>query len=385
MRKLFAIVLAGVMVLSAKVVEASNGSQYAGYGAQAMGMGGASIANPTDSTAAVNNPAGMGAVGTRVDGSLMATGGQLRSNVHGAKNSDDVLVFLPGFGVNYQYRPDITLGLAVSGYGAGVDYGKSIPAFGTSKVKSTLAQMLIAPTATYEFAPGHYFGLSVKLGYESLMLHGLENFGATNDTDHALGIGVGVGYMGTIAPGLRLGVTYSSPVWFQKLDAHDDIIPDGRLNAPQQAGAGLAYDLGDWTFAFDYVWINWASQKTFANSLTEGGAAGASNGPGFGWRDQNVFRFGVNYKVNERLQVRTGLSLANHQVPDREATLIAVAPCDQPKSAHLGLTYKLSDDLELTGAYMYDLRHITKGTGASEGTEAGGELHMLTVGVGYKF
>lgn len=384
MRKLLGIALAGAVALSTRV-EASNGSQYAGYGAQAMGMGGASIANPTDSTAAVNNPAGMGVVGTRLDGSLMATGGQLRSNVHGAKNSDDVLVFLPGFGVNYQYRPDVTLGLAVSGYGAGVDYGHAIPAFGTSKVKSTLAQMLIAPTATYEFAPGHYFGLSVKLGYESLMLNGLENFGATNDTDHALGVGVGVGYLGTLAPGLRVGVTYSSPVWFQKLDAHEDIIPDGRLNAPQQAGAGLAYDLGDWTLAFDYVWINWASQKTFGNSLTEGGAPGSGNGPGFGWRDQNVFRFGVNYKVNDRLQVRTGLSLANHQVPDREATLIAVAPCNQPKSAHLGLTYQVSDDLEVTGAYMYDFRHITKGTGASEGVEAGGELHMLTVGLGYKF
>jgi len=373
------------LLLFATTVSASNGPQYAGYGAQAMGMGGASIANPTDSLAAVNNPAGMGAVGSRIDGSLTATAGQLRSDVHGSESSDDVLVFVPGFGVNYQYQPDVTLGLSVSGYGAGIDYGKPIPAFGTSNVKSELTQMLIAPTATYEFQPGHYLGLSVKLGYESLMLHGLENFGATNDRDHALGAGLGIGYMGTIAPGLRLGVTYSTPVWFQKLDAHEDIIPSGRLNIPQQAGMGLAYDSGAWTFAFDYLWINWSSEKALANSLTEGGAPGASNGPGFGWRDQNVFRFGVNYQYNDRLQLRTGLSLANHQVPDREATLISIAPCNQPKSAHLGFTYKVSEEVEVTGAYMYDFRHITKGTGASEGVEAGGELHMMTVGLGYKF
>ncbi|MBC8982396.1 outer membrane protein transport protein [Pseudomonas lurida] len=371
--------------LFATTAMASNGPQYAGYGAQAMGMGGASIANPTDSLAAVNNPAGMGAVGTRIDGSLTTTAGQLRSNVQGSENVDDLVVFVPGFGVNYQYKPDITLGLSVSGYGAGIDYGKSIPAFGTSKVKSELAQILIAPTATYEFQPGHYVGLSVKLGYESLMLHGLENFGATNDRDHALGAGLGIGYMGTIAPGLRLGVTYSTPVWFQKLDAHEDIIPNGSLNIPQQAGMGLAYDTGALTFAFDYLWINWSNEKALANSLTEGGAPGASNGPGFGWRDQNVFRFGVNYKYNDRLQLRTGLSLANHQVPDREATLISIAPCNQPKSAHLGFTYKMSEEVEVTGAYMHDFRHITKGKGASEGVEAGGELHMLTVGVGYKF
>ncbi|AZC18231.1 MULTISPECIES: OmpP1/FadL family transporter [Pseudomonas] len=372
-------------LLVATTAGASNGPQYAGYGAQAMGMGGAAIANPTDAVAAVNNPAGMGLVGTRIDGSLTATTGQLRSNVQGAKNSDDVLVFVPGFGANYQYRPDITVGVAVSGYGAGIDYGKSVPAFGSSKVKSELAQMLVAPTATYEFQPGHYLGLSLKLGYETLMLHGLENFGASNDRDHALGAGLGIGYLGTIAPGLRLGLTYSSPVWFQKLDAHEDIIPNGRLNMPQQAGLGLAYDSGPWTFAFDYLWIDWSSEKALANSLTQGGPPGAGNGPGFGWRDQQVFRFGVNYHYSERLQLRTGVSLANHQVPDREATLVSIAPCNQPKSLHLGLTYQVSDQLEVTGAYMYDLRHITKGEGASEGVEAGGELHMLTVGLGYRF
>lgn len=122
-----------------------------------------------------------------------------------------------------------------------------------------------------------------------------------------------------------------------------------------------------------------------ANSLTEGGAPGASDGPGFGWRDQHVFRFGVNYQYSDRLQLRTGLSLANHQVPDREATLIAIAPCNQPKSAPLGFTYKESEQVEAPGAYMYDFRHIIKGKGASEGVEAGGELHMLTVGLGYKF
>ncbi len=384
MNTYFQAMLAGLL-LAATTAGASNGPQYAGYGAQAMGMGGAAIANPTDALAAVNNPAGMGAVGSRVDGSLTATAGQLRSDVQGTKRSDDVLVFVPGFGVNYQYHPDITFGVSVSGYGAGIDYDKPIPAFGTSKVKSELAQMLIAPTATYAFQPGHYLGLSVKLGYESLMLHGLENFGATNDRDHALGAGLGIGYLGTLAPGLRLGLTYSTPVWFQKLDAHEDIIPNGRLNIPQQAGIGLAYDSGPWTFAFDYLWIDWSREKALANSLTQGGAPGASDGPGFGWRDQHVFRFGVNYHYSERLQLRTGVSLANHQVPDREATLIAIAPCNQPKSAHLGFTYQLSSELEVTGAYMYDFRHITKGKGASAGVEAGGELHMLTVGLGYRF
>lgn len=384
MKNLLGVILAGTAILSSRV-EAANGDQYAGYGVTAMGMGGASIANPVDATAAVNNPAGMGAIGSRVDGNVMVTVGQLRSNVHGANNNDDIFLLLPGFGANYQYSPDVTFGITAAGYGAGVDYGKPIPAFGTSNVKSALSQLILSPTTTYQFAPGHYLGFSVKLGYESLMLRGLENFGAANDTDHALGFGFGVGYLGIIEPNLRLGLNYTSPVWFQKMDAHEDIIPDGRLNAPQQAGAGLAYDWGNWTIAFDYVWLNWASQKTFNNSLTQGGVPGSSNGPGFGWQNQNVFRLGANYKVNRRLQLRTGVSLANHQVPNDEAMLIAICPCNQSKSVTTGLTYAISKNLEVSGSYMYDLRHITKGAGASAGADAGGELHMLAVGFGYKY
>ena len=107
MKRCVCFTLACLGLLAAKA-EASNGPQYAGYGTQAMGMGGASIANPTDALAAVNNPAGMGAVGTRIDGSLTATAGQLRSNVQGSESSDDVLLFVPGFGANYQYQPDVT-------------------------------------------------------------------------------------------------------------------------------------------------------------------------------------------------------------------------------------------------------------------------------------
>jgi predicted porin len=72
-------------------------------------------------------------------------------------------------------------------------------------------------------------------------------------------------------------------------------------------------------------------------------------------------------------------------VPNDEATLIAICPCNQPKTVTAGLTYTVSNNLDVSGSYMYDLRHITKGTGPSKGTEAGGELHMLAVGFGYKF
>lgn len=56
MKHVLRVILAGTAVISVGA-QAANGDQYAGYGVTAMGMGGASIANPVDATAAVNNPA----------------------------------------------------------------------------------------------------------------------------------------------------------------------------------------------------------------------------------------------------------------------------------------------------------------------------------------
>ena len=62
--------LASVLMVLSGSACASNGILMSGYGVKNASMGGASIALPLDALAAANNPAGMGKVGTRIDGGV---------------------------------------------------------------------------------------------------------------------------------------------------------------------------------------------------------------------------------------------------------------------------------------------------------------------------
>ena len=116
---------------------------------------------------------------------------------------------------------------------------------------------------TWRVAPGHYLGFSPRLAHQRLEIAGLEGLGfATPGSDKAYGAGFALGYLGELNDRFSIGLAYSSPIWFQKLDRYRDLIPEGRQNMPQVAGAGLAYRLTPAiTLAADYQWINWSGEK----------------------------------------------------------------------------------------------------------------------------
>ncbi|QLQ01512.1 MAG: outer membrane protein transport protein [Thiobacillus sp.] len=37
---------------------------------------------------------------------------------------------------------------------------------------------------------------------------------------------------------------------------------------------------------------------------------------GFGWKDQTIYKLGVNWGVNERLQLRAGYNYGKSPIPD---------------------------------------------------------------------
>lgn len=61
------IAVGALAILPAQYARAVDGIALSGTGVMSAGMGGTSIAFPQDSTAAADNPAGMGLVGSRTD------------------------------------------------------------------------------------------------------------------------------------------------------------------------------------------------------------------------------------------------------------------------------------------------------------------------------
>lgn len=80
---------------------------------------------------------------------------------------------------------------------------------------------------------------------------------------------------------------------------------------------------------------------------------GNDQGMGFGWKNQTVYKLGVQYGVNKRLQVRAGFNYGKSPIPNDQLTFNVLAPATVEKHYTVGFTYKASDELEITGTYLY--------------------------------
>jgi len=74
---------------------------------------------------------------------------------------------------------------------------------------------------------------------------------------------------------------------------------------------------------------------------------------GFGWNSQTVYKLGVQYGVNQKLQVRAGYNYGGSPVDDDQLTFNALAPGLVERHYSTGFTYRPNDVLEVTGTYMY--------------------------------
>ena len=269
----------------------------------------------------------------------------------------------------------MNLGVSVFGQGIALDYGK--PVFGTHDLKSSLQQVVLAPTITWRLAPGHYVGFSPRLTYQRLELAGLEGFGfASPGSDKAYGGGFALGHQGALSDRLSLGVSYASALWFQRLERYRDLLPEGRLNLPQQAGAGLAFKATpQLILAADVLWINWSGERAYGNRLTKGGPLGDSHGPGFGWRDQKILRLGTSYDRDQhwRLLLQPFHSQQRSHLR-HPGTTGPVRPLQHRRQLPAG--QRLGSHRQLS---------LRRQSGASQGTVVGTDVNYLNLGLGYRF
>ncbi len=104
-----------------------------------------------------------------------------------------------------------------------------------------------------------------------------------NGYDSSSGWGVRVGYQGEF-DGFRLGAVYSSKMQMSSFDKYKGLFAEqGAFDIPASYGLGAAFTgLKDWTFAFDWMYIDYGDVPSIANQGMTGAPLGANNGPGFG-------------------------------------------------------------------------------------------------------
>jgi len=121
--------------------------------------------------------------------------------------------------------------------------------------------MKFSPSIAFQPTDKLSFGLGLHVDYGRLDLK--------EGTAHGFGAGVQLGMIYKMTEQTSLGLTYTSP---QNVD-HDNVADfdgDGnldklKLEAPQQIGFGLAYDIGKFLVEGDVKWLNWSDANGYGD------------------------------------------------------------------------------------------------------------------------
>ena len=156
----------------------------------------------------------------------------------------------------------------------------------------------------------------------------------------------------------------------------------GDFDIPPSMTTGFALKpTRDLTFVFDFQKIWYSKVDSVANPIAnifDCPAAGGtdpescldgSNGAGFGWKDMEVYRFGVQYPISPSLELRAGASFAEHPIDRSEVLFNILAPAVAENHCTLGLTKKLPGDREVSAAFMCSPRERQKGPNPFDPTQ----------------
>ncbi|BAL24181.1 OmpP1/FadL family transporter [Azoarcus sp. KH32C] len=346
-------------------VLATQGTFPHGYGVKAEGMAGVSIALPQDALAGANNPAGMVAVGTRLDlgaALLKVDNGARFGGVDYDGSADRSLYLIPQMGYNHMLRDDTSLGVSVVGNGVGTDYENDANIGGLVGPRSELKQMVITASLAHRLNEMHSVGLGLMLARQKLSIGGPAGLGLPQGTDESMGAGVKLGWIGQLTPALSLGASYSSKIDMGRMKEFDGLLPGkGDLDIPEHYGLGIAYRSGPLTLGADVLRINWRGVDALGNPGVTQAPSGTT--PGFGWKDQTVWRVGAAYAVSEALTLRAGYSHGT-QILDRRDTFLGVlAPSANRRHYTVGASWAMAKDKELSVAYAKSLKERVNGSG----------------------
>ncbi|HTT12356.1 MAG TPA: outer membrane protein transport protein [Burkholderiaceae bacterium] len=371
-----------------------------GYGLKGKGMGGTSIALAQDAMGGANNPAAMAFAGDRFDIGLdwfsphrsAERDGAPVPSLNGRVDSDSTNFLVPELGFNKMLNPDLALGVTVYGNGGmNTDYpqgnfncgaGAANILCGSGRLGVDLMQLVVAPTAAYKLAPEHSIGIAPLFGYQRFKIEGLQAFDGPASSspgnvtnrgyDSSTGFGVRIGYQGQTGP-FSFGAAYASRMHMSEFKKYSGLFAEnGDFDIPSHYGVGVAWRSAALvTLAFDYMRINYSEVASVGNPSTNISQAplGASNGPGFGWKDINVYKFGVAWQATPALVMRAGYNHSDNPITPRDVTFNILAPGVIQNHYTLGMTYSWNPGSELTFAYMHAQTNSVTGPSLIAGTE----------------
>jgi len=423
-----------VACMSALPAHATNGYFLPGFGIRSQGMGGVGIAYGRDSLSTAANPANAVKTGMRGDLGFAvfnperhaavgsSAGGLSPFGFFGSVESDAKYFIMPEMGFSMPLDDKLHVAMAVVGNGGmNTTYPENFFSFGgppdtpprDQKLGVDMMQLLIPITAAYKVNENHAFGASLVFAETRFRAYGLQAFQLfdtlftiTSDPnnltnrgfDYSYGAGIRLGWLGDFMDDkLSVGITYASKTYMSKFDKYRGLFAEqGDFDIPENYGIGVAIKPAkNLVIAADVLRINFSDVASVGNqgmsgplgtngvpSITDATKElGNDNGMGFGWRDQTVYKLGVQYGVNNRLLLRAGYNYGKTPIPDDQVTFNLLAPATVEHHYSVGFTYRANENLEVTGTYMYAASNSQSACGQNIVNCASFNMHQNVFGL----
>lgn len=261
-----------------------------------------------------------------------------------------------------------------------------------------LIQLFIVPSYSRKIGERFSIGIAPIFVGQQFEAKGLNAFAAFSnspkrvsdqDKDSSLGFGGRVGVFGKPLSWLAVGASYQSRIAMQRFDKYEGLFAGrGDFDIPSNWNAGVALLLpGKQRVAIDYQRINFNEVDAVGNPLgpnrfvndcalprllasQTGGLVGdagpsqaclgADSGPGFGWQDIEVLKFGYQVAVGSFV-LRAGYSHGETPIPESEALFNILAPAVPEVHYTAGLSFRMTPALSLDLALMYARNNPVRG------------------------
>lgn len=391
---------------SVGTAQATEGYFQHGYGARQKALAGAGVADSRDATAVALNPAGLVHVENQYNFAVSVF--SPRREYTGAAFPAANPGFAPQGSIesqwNYFYIPNMARSwrvdnglvdvVAISMYGnggmnthwgdvqrnsspfectnPGGAVGTRTGIFCAGLLGVNLNQAFLSVAAAKKFGKVSV-GIAPILAMQQIEIHGLGAFaGISSDPNNltnrglvtSWGYGVRGGIEVALRPNVRVGVSGNSRVYMEEFDKYKGLFAEqGDFDIPASLQAGIAIDLRpDLTAMFDYRRIWYSDIAAISNDSQNASLAGAGNtafnlgndlGAGFGWRDIEIYKFGLEWRANDQWTWRAGYAHGENPVRPDDVMFNILAPGIVEDEYTAGAKYKWSDTLELELAGMY--------------------------------
>ena len=390
--KRFYVITLVIGMLFPQITQATDGYFGVGYGAQNKGLAGAGAAWYKYSLMN-GNPAGNVFLGKQYQVGVgffnpirqyTVTGNPSPQPAFGLMpgtvESDSKLFLMPSMGANWMLNEKSSLSATLFGNG-GMNTNYPEATFHDSNSSTTgvdLGQMFLGVTYSRMLGEKHSIGITALGTFQYFEAKGLGMFGmmssnpeklTNNGHDQSYGFGIKLGYMGQLTDALSVGAMYQPKINMSSFDEYAGLFAEqGDFDIPANFTIGLAYQVNEKLAVLaDFKRINYSDIASIGNPMVlpmnpDGSMnpnfapLGADSGSGFGWKDINVYKVGVEYDKGNSWILRGGFSHNDQPIPDSEIMFNILAPgvienhitlgCSKAfgetgKAIHLAMVYAL--------------------------------------------